>query len=55
MTATGDVYLHDGGIEVDAKRITSNLDTQNSEMDDAIYNMTCQPGRGDATQSSRPM
>ncbi len=50
VTATGDVYLHDGGIEVDAKRITSNLDTQNSEMDDAIYNMTCQPGRGDATQ-----
>lgn len=50
VTAKGNVYYHDGGIEMDGKQLQSDLNTKDSQMDDAVYRMTCQPGRGDAEQ-----
>ncbi|WP_369917599.1 LPS assembly protein LptD [Photobacterium sp. GB-50] len=50
VTAKGNVYYHDGGIEMEAKELHSDLNTKDSQMDDAVYRMTCQPGRGDAEQ-----
>ncbi|OAN19005.1 LPS assembly protein LptD [Photobacterium jeanii] len=48
VTAEGNVYFHDGGMEVFSDRLESDLDTEDSEMDNAVYNMTCEPGRGEA-------
>ncbi|MCG3864963.1 MULTISPECIES: LPS assembly protein LptD [unclassified Photobacterium] len=50
VTAKGNVYYHDGGIEMKAKELHSDLDTKDSQMNDAIYRMTCQAGRGEAEQ-----
>ncbi|EAR54274.1 organic solvent tolerance protein precursor [Photobacterium sp. SKA34] len=50
VTAKGNVYYHDGGIEMDGKQLQSDLNTKDSQMDDAVYRMTCQPGRGEAEQ-----
>ncbi|KLV02436.1 LPS biosynthesis protein [Photobacterium aquae] len=48
VTAEGNVYFHDGTIEILSDRIQSNLDTEDSELDNAVYNMTCEAGRGEA-------
>ncbi|GAL06969.1 outer membrane protein Imp [Photobacterium aphoticum] len=48
VTAEGHVYFHDGSMEVYSDRVQSNLDTEDAEMDNAVYNMTCEPGRGEA-------
>ena len=50
VTAKGNVYYHDGGMEMEAKELHSDLDTKDSQMNDAVYRMTCQAGRGDAKQ-----
>ncbi|MBP2700209.1 LPS assembly protein LptD [Photobacterium lucens] len=50
VTAKGNVFYHDGGIEMEAKQLQSDLDTKDSQMDDAVYRMTCQAGRGEAEQ-----
>ncbi|WP_281222933.1 LPS assembly protein LptD [Photobacterium sanguinicancri] len=48
VTAEGNVYFHDGGMEVYSERLESDLDTEDSEMENAVYSMTCEPGRGEA-------
>ncbi|WP_283597917.1 LPS assembly protein LptD [Photobacterium phosphoreum] len=48
VTANGNVFYQDGSMDIDAKRLTSNLDTKDAQMDNAVYRMTCQAGRGDA-------
>lgn len=53
VTAEGNVYFHDGSIEVYSDRIQSNLDTEDSEMDNAVYNMTCEAGRGEAERVTK--
>ncbi|MGF1714847.1 LPS assembly protein LptD [Photobacterium chitinilyticum] len=53
VTAEGDVYFHDGTVEVYSDRIQSNLDTEDSEMDNAVYNMTCEAGRGEAERITK--
>ncbi|MEJ2765817.1 LPS assembly protein LptD [Photobacterium sp. MCCC 1A19761] len=53
VTAEGNVYFHDGSIEVYADRIQSNLDTEDSEMNNAVYNMTCEAGRGEAERVTK--
>ncbi|MCW8330312.1 LPS assembly protein LptD [Photobacterium sp. SDRW27] len=53
VTAEGNVYFHDGTIEVYSDRIQSNLDTEASEMDNAVYSMTCEPGRGEAKRITK--
>ena len=53
VTAEGNVYFHDGTIEVYSDRIESNLDTEDSQMDNAVYNMTCEAGRGEAERVTK--
>ncbi|PSW10583.1 LPS assembly protein LptD [Photobacterium rosenbergii] len=53
VTAEGNVYFHDGTIEVYSDRIQSNLDTEDSQMDNAVYNMTCEAGRGEAERVTK--
>ncbi|GAB3528043.1 LPS assembly protein LptD [Photobacterium alginatilyticum] len=53
VTAEGNVYFHDGTVEVYSDRIQSNLDTEDSEMDNAVYNMTCEAGRGEAERITK--
>ncbi|WP_299019343.1 LPS assembly protein LptD [uncultured Photobacterium sp.] len=53
VSAEGNVYFHDGTIEVYSDRIQSNLDTEDSEMDNAVYNMTCEAGRGEAERVTK--
>ncbi|GAA06944.1 LPS assembly protein LptD [Photobacterium leiognathi] len=50
VTAKGNVFYHDGGIEMEAKQLQSDLNTKDSQLDDAVYRMTCQAGRGEAEQ-----
>ncbi|MDV5171077.1 LPS assembly protein LptD [Photobacterium rosenbergii] len=53
VTAEGNVYFHDGTIEVYSDRIQSNLDTEDSQLDNAVYNMTCEAGRGEAERVTK--
>ena len=53
ITAEGHVYFHDGTIEVYSDRIQSNLETEDAEMNNAVYNMTCEPGRGEAKRITK--
>lgn len=53
VIAEGNVYFHDGAIEVYSDRIESNLDTEDSLMDNAVYNMTCEAGRGEAERVTK--
>ncbi|WP_028023526.1 LPS assembly protein LptD [Enterovibrio calviensis] len=48
VTAEGNVYFHDGSIAVKGKSLQSNLDTEDTTLTDATYNMMCEPGRGQA-------
>ncbi|MDD1793880.1 LPS assembly protein LptD [Enterovibrio sp. ZSDZ42] len=48
VTAEGNVYFHDGEIAVKGKSLQSNLDTEDTTLTDATYNMMCEPGRGQA-------
>ncbi|MGF1757972.1 LPS assembly protein LptD [Photobacterium sagamiensis] len=53
VTAEGNVYFHDGGMEVYSERLQSNLDSEDAEMDNAVYSMTCEPGRGEASRITK--
>ncbi len=53
VVAEGNVYFHDGTLEVDSERLQSDLDTEDSEMDHAVYNLTCEPGRGEARRITK--
>ncbi|MCQ1059001.1 LPS assembly protein LptD [Photobacterium sp. ZSDE20] len=53
VTAEGNVYFHDGTIEVYSDRIKSNLDTEDSQLENAVYNMTCEAGRGEAERVTK--
>lgn len=53
VTAEGNVYFSDGTIEVHSDRIQSDLDTEDSQMDNAVYNMTCEAGRGEAERVTK--
>ncbi len=53
VTAEGNVYFHDGSIEVYSDRVQSNLDTDDAEMNNAVYNMTCEAGRGEAERVTK--
>jgi LPS-assembly protein len=46
--AEGNVFLADGQIKTDATRATTNLDTNNSTIENADYEMLCEAGRGTA-------
>lgn len=48
VTATGDVYYHDGEIAVTGKSLQTNLDNEDTTLEDAHYKMMCVPGRGEA-------
>ncbi|MBM7037366.1 LPS assembly protein LptD [Vibrio ulleungensis] len=46
--AEGNVFLTDGQIKTDATRVTTDLDTNNSSIENADYEMLCEQGRGTA-------
>ncbi len=48
VTAEGNVYFHDGEMAVSGKSLQSNLDTEDTTLLDAEYQMMCEPGRGQA-------
>ncbi|MGF1682004.1 LPS assembly protein LptD [Photobacterium makurazakiensis] len=53
VTAEGNVYYHDGTLEVYSDRIQNNLDTDDAEMNNAVYSMTCEAGRGEAERVTK--
>lgn len=53
VTAESNVYLHDGNIEIYSEHMQSNLDSEDAEMDNAVYNLTCEPGRGEASRITK--
>ncbi|QUJ67797.1 LPS assembly protein LptD [Photobacterium sp. GJ3] len=50
VSAEGNVYFHDGTIEVYADNMHNNLDTDDAEINNAVYSLTCEAGRGEATK-----
>ncbi|UTM56964.1 LPS assembly protein LptD [Photobacterium sp. CCB-ST2H9] len=50
VSAEGNVYFHDGTLEVYADSMHNNLETDDAEINNAVYSLTCEAGRGEATK-----
>ncbi|CZF83448.1 LPS assembly protein LptD [Grimontia marina] len=48
VTAEGNVYFHDGEIAISGQSLQTNLDNEDTTLNDAQYKMMCTPGRGEA-------